>query len=105
MVLTCCYHQESLKKMREVDDKIIYALNTSIPTESFKGQVSAQSTCHSLFDELQIAHAQRADAIRNCILSTAEGVKELKSKRDNNRDDTSVDRSFKSEQRKVFKFY
>lgn len=87
--------------MREVDDNIIYALNTSIPTSSFKGQVSAESTCHSLYDQLQIAHSQRADAIRNCILSTADCVKELKTKRDTNRDDTSVDKSFKSEQRKV----
>lgn len=88
--------------MREVDDNIIYALNTSIPTESFKGQVSAGSTCHTLYDQLQMAHSQRSDAIRNCILSTADCVKELKTKRDNNREDTSLDRSFKSEQRKVF---
>lgn len=87
--------------MREVDDKIIYALNTSLPTESFRAQISAHNTCQSLYDELQTAHNQRSDAIKNCILSTADSVKELKSKRDSNRDDITIDKNFKSEQRKV----
>lgn len=93
--------QESLRKMREVDDKIIYALNTSIPTESFRGQVSAGNTCQTLFDQLSVAHQQRADAIKNCIMMTADGVKELRTQRESNRNDVSVDKSFKSEQRKV----
>lgn len=89
--------------MRDVDDRIIYALNTSLPTESFKGQ-TPQSTCHSLFDQLSSIHTQRSEAIKHCILSTAENVKDLKSKRENNRDDIAIDKSFKSEQRKVSDF-
>lgn len=87
--------------MREVDDKIIYALNTSIPTESFKGQVSAQRTCHTLFDQLNAAHDDRETAIRKCIAATADSIKDLKGKRDDNRDDILLDKQFKSEQRKV----
>lgn len=87
--------------MREMDDKIIYALNTSLPTESFKGQFSAQSTCHSLYDQLKVVHSNREDAIKRCIVVTAENVKELKTKRDDNRDDIALDKKFKNEQRKV----
>lgn len=38
--------------MRILDDKIIYMLNTSIPTDSFKGQVDPSSTCKELFDQV-----------------------------------------------------
>lgn len=95
------FFQESLKKMREVDDKIIYALNTSIPTESFKGQVDAKGTCQGLFRQLQEAHNQRDQAIRNCIVVAADRVKVLREERDQNRDDIALDKSFKAEQRKV----
>ncbi|GAB0100371.1 Coiled-coil domain-containing protein 58 [Sergentomyia squamirostris] len=93
--------QESLKKMREVDDKIIYALNTSIPTESFKGQVDAKGTCQVLYRQLHDAHNQREEAIRKCIVVAADKVKNLKEERDQNRDDISLDKSFKAEQRKL----
>ncbi|XP_059613402.1 protein MIX23 [Phlebotomus argentipes] len=93
--------QESLKKMREVDDKIIYALNTSIPTESFKGQVDAKGTCEGLFRQLQVAHNEREQAIRNCIVIAADRVKVLREERDGNRDDVGIDKSFKAEQRKL----
>ena len=87
--------------MREVDDKIIYALNTSLPTESFKGQVNGEKTCSSLFEQLQVAHNQREDALKRCILTTAGTVKELKQQKEKNPDDITLDKNFKSEQRKV----
>lgn len=89
--------------MREVDDKIIYALNTSIPTESFKGQISASATCHKLYGELNNAHLDRENAIRKCIVVTADSLKNIKTKRDENRDDILLDKEFKSQQRKVLK--
>lgn len=97
--------QESLKKMREVDDKIVYALNLSIPTESFKGQISAAQTCHRLYGELNNAHLDRENAIRKCIAVSADGLKTLKIKRDENRDDILLDKEFKSQQRKVFSVF
>ena len=38
--------------MRAIDDKIIYKLNTTIPTKSFSGQISAADQCKLLYDEV-----------------------------------------------------
>uniref|UniRef100_A0ABK9NGL0 Protein MIX23 n=1 Tax=Glossina morsitans morsitans TaxID=37546 RepID=A0ABK9NGL0_GLOMM len=93
--------QEALKKMRDIDDKIIYALNTSLPTESFKGQVDSEKTCRDLYGHLQTGHKKREEAIRNCILVSAETLKSLREKRDTNPNDIEADKKFKSEQRKL----
>lgn len=89
--------QETLKKMREIDDKIIYALNTSIPTESFKGQLSASETCKDLHGKLTVVHEDRCKLIKNCIAVTADKLKDLKAQKD----DANAYKNFKSEQRKV----
>lgn len=89
--------QETLKKMRDIDDKIIYALNTSIPTESFKGQLNAADMCKDLHGKLTEAHDNRCKLIKNCIAVTADKVKELKTQKD----DANAYKNFKSEQRKV----
>lgn len=93
--------QEQLKKMRDVDDKIIYALNTSIPTESFKGQLSPSEKCTELYGKLNSTHESRHNIIKNCITVTANRVKELKTKKEDNPDNIYVYKDFKSEQRKV----
>lgn len=87
--------------MRDVDDKIIYALNTSIPTESFKGQLSASDKCTELYGKLNSTYDSRNKIIKNCIAVTANRVKELKTKKEGNPDDINVYKDFKSEQRKV----
>lgn len=87
--------------MRDIDDKIIYALNTSLPTESFKGQVDKEKTCKDLYAKLQDGHKQREEAIRSCIMLSAESLKSLREKRESQPDDYEVDKKFKSEQRKV----
>ena len=38
--------------MRLIDDKIIYALNTSIPTLSFKGQINPHDKCKELHSQV-----------------------------------------------------
>lgn len=38
--------------MRALDDRIIYKLNTSVPTQSFAGQVSAEERCKQLYQEV-----------------------------------------------------
>uniref|UniRef100_A0AAG5D0J7 Protein MIX23 n=1 Tax=Anopheles atroparvus TaxID=41427 RepID=A0AAG5D0J7_ANOAO len=93
--------QEQLKKMRDLDDKIIYALNTSIPTESFRGQVNAEVKCRELHDQLESGYNYRQEAIKKCIVLCADTVKTLKDKREENREDVAVNKSFKSEQRKL----
>jgi hypothetical protein len=44
--------QETLKRMRMLDDKIIYTFNTSMPTDSFKGQFNESATCKHLYAEV-----------------------------------------------------
>jgi hypothetical protein len=39
--------------MRAVDDKIIYKLNTSVPTISFADQVSASDECKHLYEQVR----------------------------------------------------
>lgn len=88
-----------------MDDKIIYALNTTIPTESFKGQIQTEGQCSDLYKKLSDSHKQRENAIKNCIIVAADKVKELKHDRDQNREDITIDKNFKSEQRKVKIFF
>ncbi|XP_017071420.1 protein MIX23 [Drosophila eugracilis] len=92
--------QEALKKMRDVDDKIIYALN-ALPTESFKGQVNSESTCRDLYSKLQQSHLSRQDSIRSCITISANNLKQLREKREAHPDDVDTDSQFKAEQRKL----
>lgn len=87
--------------MRDLDDKIVYALNTSIPTESFKGQHSASDKCTDLYGKLNATYDTRNKIIKNCIETTANRVKDLKSKKETNPDDIHVYKDFKSEQRKL----
>lgn len=87
--------------MRDIDDKIIYALNTSLPTESFKGQVDSERTCRDLYGRLNTGHKEREEAIRNCIMVSAEALKHLREQRESTPDDVEIDKKFKSEQRKV----
>lgn len=89
--------------MRGVDDKIIYLLNTSIPTESFKGQQGATAKCTELQGKLNESYDGRNKIIKNCIAITANRVKELRTKKDENPDDVTLYKDFKSEQRKVNK--
>ena len=45
--------QEALQQMRALDDKIIYKLNSSVPTASFAGEVSAEQRCKDLYKEVR----------------------------------------------------
>ena len=48
----CAGLQEALQQMRALDDRIIYKLNTSVPTQSFAGQVGAEDRCKQLYQEV-----------------------------------------------------
>lgn len=87
--------------MRDLNDNIVYALNASLPTESFKGQVNPEAKCRDLHKQLQSGYGDRQDAIKKCILVSADTVKQMKDKRDESRDDVALNKQFKSEQRKV----
>lgn len=87
--------------MRILDDKIVYALNTSIPTESFQNKVNATEACQDLYSQIQKGHADREEVIKHCITVTAETVKKLKAANAQTHDDFEVLKRLKSEQRKV----
>ncbi|XP_023225921.1 coiled-coil domain-containing protein 58-like [Centruroides sculpturatus] len=46
--------QEILKKMRRIDDNIIHALNTTIPTDSFTAKASVTDQCKDLYEQLRL---------------------------------------------------
>lgn len=87
--------------MRTLDDKIVYALNTSLPTESFHGKTDASSSCEHLYSQLQTGHSEREKVIKNCIVVTAEAVKNLKSLKEQKPEELDILKNLKSEQRKV----
>lgn len=74
--------QDSLKKMRQIDDKIIYLLNSVLPTDSFRGQVDPTNQCKDLFQQIQTGHAQREIAIKKCLDVSQRRVKQLKAQRE-----------------------
>lgn len=80
--MNCLLLQDVLQKMRQIDDKIIYALNTTIPTESFKGQVDATSKCKDLFHQIQSIHSHREISIKKCLSSAQERVQRLKEQKE-----------------------
>lgn len=87
--------------MRVLDDKIVYALNTSLPTESFRGKIDATSACQDLFTQIQNGNSERENIIKNCIVSTAETVKTLKAAKAERPEDFDTFKNLKTEQRKV----
>lgn len=87
--------------MRSLDDKIIYALNTAVPTDSFRAQTDATVKCQDLFSQIQSGHSRREVAIKKCILASAEKVKQLKDARDSDRDNVQNIKNLKSEQTRV----
>ena len=54
MRVTCCslVSQEAVQQMRAIDDRIIYKLNTSVPTISFADEVSTKEQCKELYEQV-----------------------------------------------------
>jgi len=88
--------------MRTIDDKIIYALNTTIPTNSFKGQVNTTNQCKELYDQLQDAYQKRDKVIKRCITEVSQKVKTLKDERSSQPEgDTKITKLLRKEQTKL----
>lgn len=89
--------------MRDLDDKIIYALNISLPTESMRARTSSdpERNCRELYDTLKTNYNERDRVIQECIQITTDQVRKLKQERDQNISDVALEKKFKSEQRKV----
>lgn len=87
--------------MRVLDDKIVYALNTSLPTESFRKTVDTAVVCQDLLTQIKKGHDDRENVIKNCIVVTAESVKNLKAAKESKPDDFDTLKDLKAAQRKV----
>lgn len=84
--------------MRQLDDKIIYMLNTTIPTESFKGQINPESKCQELYEEVNNGHIQRERAINKCLIAAKEKVNHLKHLKKTQGDDPILIKDLRKEQ-------
>lgn len=84
--------------MRLIDDKIIYMLNTTIPTESFKGQVDPTTQCKDLYQQIESEHSQREQAITKCLSVTKERVMRMKKLRDNGDESPTLIKNLRKEQ-------
>lgn len=97
-----CIFQDTLRKMRQMDDKIIYMLNTTIPTESFKSQVDPTAQCKELFQQIESEHKQRTQAITRCVDITKERVMRLKDLKEKNGDgNPTLIKNLRNEQTKL----
>ncbi|RVE58787.1 hypothetical protein OJAV_G00197580 [Oryzias javanicus] len=93
--------QEVLKVMRTIDDRIVHALNTTVPTVSFSGKVDATQTCKQLYESMMEAHLNRDKAIKTCIAQTSEVVEKLREKRAQDSENLGLIKQLRKEQTKL----
>ncbi|XP_055335423.1 protein MIX23-like [Paramacrobiotus metropolitanus] len=97
--------QETLKNLRQIDDRIVYLLNTTIPTDSFSSQANPKELCRKLFSDLQSSYLGREKAIRKCVDVTAERISQLKERRNQSSESSSAQndilKSLRKEQTKL----
>ncbi|XP_072901494.1 protein MIX23 isoform X1 [Hemitrygon akajei] len=90
--------QEILRVMRQIDDRIIHELNTSLPTASFAGKIDASARCEELYHSLQEAHASREKAIKTCINQSSSMVNKLREERNKDKDNLTLIKRLRKEQ-------
>ncbi|KAF6727311.1 Coiled-coil domain-containing protein 58 [Oryzias melastigma] len=93
--------QEVLKVMRTIDDRIVHALNTTVPTVSFSGKVDATQTCKQLYESMMEAHLNRDKAIKTCIAQTSEVVEKLREQRAQDSENLGLIKQLRKEQTKL----
>lgn len=93
--------KEALQLMRADDDKIIYKLNTSLPTTSFAGQISAAEHCKGLYEQLQSLYKSRSSAIQRCVDETSERVVSINAQRDREGETPAIVKELRKEQTKL----
>ncbi|CAK6972886.1 protein MIX23 [Scomber scombrus] len=93
--------QEVLKVMRTIDDRIVHALNTTVPTVSFSGKVDATQTCKQLYESMMEAHLSRDKSIKACIAQTSDVVGQLREERTKDSDNLALIKQLRKEQTKL----
>ena len=81
-----------------MDDKIIYELNKSVPTQSFKHEIDAESKCRSLYNDLLDIYKIRDNEIKGCITSRTKRIETLRIKIREDGEDRNVMKELRSEQ-------
>ncbi|XP_076373927.1 coiled-coil domain-containing 58 [Tachypleus tridentatus] len=92
--------QDALKRMRKIDDNIIHALNTTIPTDSFAAK-GVSNHCKDLYEQLIDSHEKREHALKKCIANVSEDVRILKEKRLTDADNVGLLKQLRKEQTKL----
>ncbi|XP_042366671.1 protein MIX23-like [Plectropomus leopardus] len=87
--------------MRTIDDRIVHALNTTVPTVSFSGKVDATQTCKQLYESMMEAHLTRDKAIKSCIAQTSEVVGQLRQERAKDSENLALIKQLRKEQTKL----
>ncbi|KAF6727275.1 Coiled-coil domain-containing protein 58 [Oryzias melastigma] len=87
--------------MRTIDDRIVHALNTTVPTVSFSGKVDATQTCKQLYESMMEAHLNRDKAIKTCIAQTSEVVEKLREQRAQDSENLGLIKQLRKEQTKL----
>merc|ERR1712043_101532 len=90
--------KESLKRLRLMDDKIIYELNKREPTQSFKHEVDAEEKCRCLYNDLLEIYTTRDTAIKGCISKRTDNISTLREKVKENGEDSGTMKDLRSEQ-------
>lgn len=69
-----------MKKLRDIDDKLIYALNIALPTSSIKSRTESDptKTCADLHKKIIESHLSRGKFLSTCVQRTAEDIKKMK---------------------------
>ncbi|KAL1109906.1 hypothetical protein AAG570_014140 [Ranatra chinensis] len=88
--------------MRDVDDKLVYALNVNVPTPSFRGGIDPTHNCETLYKQLRGNYEKRETAIKNCIGTVSTKVKQLREVKDSSGSgDLTVVKQLNKEQTKL----
>ncbi|KAM3721505.1 Protein MIX23 [Dirofilaria immitis] len=59
--------QDMLNKLRQIDDKILFELNTALPSKSFSVNVDKGEKCRLIYKELLIMRTKRMNLIQHCV--------------------------------------
>merc|ERR1719427_172038 len=81
-----------------MDDKIIYELNKSVPTQSFKQEIDAEARCGSLYKDLLNIYDVRDESIKGCIAARTENIENIKGKLLEDADNQELRKTLRSEQ-------
>ncbi|OZC08929.1 hypothetical protein X798_04016 [Onchocerca flexuosa] len=58
---------DMLNKLRQIDDKILFELNTALPSKSFSDNVDKGEKCRSIYKELLAMRVKRMNLIQHCV--------------------------------------